>query len=891
MARTVRTSILVSLFLGTFFASNAGEPALLGSPAWSPSPEQPIGWRGDGTGRYPAATPPTTWSRKKSGENYAVKNIVWAAPLPNGGVSSPIVVGNKIFLTTETFDVVCVDKQTGKLLWIRSNPEFEGLSDDERKANPLYAEKLAPLLPELAKANAEAVEELNAQAANAATSMVHPNLGKKRELEKKIYDEQMAIDKKLYERYWGQAVFGFAGQTVTSDGKNVCAFFTTGVSCCYDLDGNRKWITRGPGHGSEHGNFASPVLCKNRFVVWANELRAYDVETGKLAWSAPARGSNCYGSLFRLPLGNDCIAGFQFGYFARVSDGKPVWGQGIFGDAVETPIYENGTLYACVGYPRNADGLGFKAFTVPTTETGNLKAEFTFNLNWPADEIPVDKDKARFGYITSFTASPLFVDGLIYHFSEAGGLLVNDATTGKSVYRKILPMKPRTSYWNWGGASASPTLAGKYIYLVDNQGTTVVIEPGKQYKEVAANVLEESVDGKEQTQNLATPVFEGSRLYYRSPCSLYCIAQVGPYVDKTIVTKDSVTFSFKQADGNPASAAGAIQGLTNTGKDAASGELKGLVITDAAGAAKPAAVKIEGNTVIVAIKGVPVPFGISYTGTGEHPLPESEFSWNAVRVLKCLKCFDQTIVLTSNLPLSDYWSNAANFSVAGAKVTAASITAEGVKLTTDKSWKAGDAVSLTYPCFQVDQGEPRRETLSFTAPEIVRATAKFVKTDETTSGNWKGVYGTEGALVERDAGSTPPKWAEIAPKNQEECTWAETTQESRAPLKSGDAKDRIAACWFSDSAFDLDIGISDGKEHQIAVYLLDWDAVGRAAKVEVRDAATDTVLDSQTVANFKNGKYLVWNIKGHASLHFISTGNVNATVSAVFIDPPGQAGK
>ena len=87
----------------------------------------------------------------------------------------------------------------------------------------------------------------------------------------------------------------------------------------------------------------------------------------------------------------------------------------------------------------------------------------------------------------------------------------------------MLPLKPRTQYWNWAGCSASPTLAGKYIYLMDNQGTTLVIQPGREYREVARNFLAESKDGKEQAQFNSTPIFEGTRLYYRSPGHLYCI--------------------------------------------------------------------------------------------------------------------------------------------------------------------------------------------------------------------------------------------------------------------------------------------------------------------------------------------------------------------------------
>ena len=127
---------------------------------------------------------------------------------------TPIVVGDKIFLTSEVSDLVCLDKQSGRVLWLRSSPEFEALSEADRNTNSAYAEKLVPLAAELAKANAEAVTVLNARLATATTDALRalePALKRKRELEKQISDAQLAIDKKAFARYWGQAVFGFAG--------------------------------------------------------------------------------------------------------------------------------------------------------------------------------------------------------------------------------------------------------------------------------------------------------------------------------------------------------------------------------------------------------------------------------------------------------------------------------------------------------------------------------------------------------------------------------------------------------------------------------------------------------------------------------------------------------
>jgi outer membrane protein assembly factor BamB len=254
-------------------------------------------------------------------------------------------------------------------------------------------------------------------------------------------------------------------------------------------------------------------------------MRAYEVDSGKLAWTNAAKAFNTYGSLFRVESGGELVAAFQWGFFARVRDGQAIWDKGAFGDSVATPIVEGDTIFAHGGYPKfNEKTKGMKAFKFPSnTDTGKLTVAYDLKEQWADDELVVDKQKNPFdrGYVSS----PLFVDGLIYQLTQGGGLVVNDAATGAVVYRKVLPLKPRTQYWNWAGCSASPTLAGKYIYLMDNQGTTLVIQPGREYREVARNYIAESANGKEQAQFNSTPVFEGSRMYYRTPGHLYCIGE------------------------------------------------------------------------------------------------------------------------------------------------------------------------------------------------------------------------------------------------------------------------------------------------------------------------------------------------------------------------------
>jgi hypothetical protein len=255
-------------------------------------------------------------------------------------------------------------------------------------------------------------------------------------------------------------------------------------------------------------------------------MRAYDVESGKLVWSNPAKAFNTYGSLFRLTSGGEMVACFQWGFFTRVRDGRMIWDKGPFGDSVQTPIVEGEMIIARVGYPKaNDQTSGLRAFKIPAnTENGKIVSSIDYKIEWAADEIPVDKEKSPFdrGYV----ASPLFVDGLIYQVTQGGGLVVNEAETGALVYKKVLPLKPRTHYWDWAGCGASPTLAGKYIYVMDNQGTTLVIKPGRKYELVGSNFIAEVREGgKEQVQNLASPVFEGRRMYYRTPGYLYCVGE------------------------------------------------------------------------------------------------------------------------------------------------------------------------------------------------------------------------------------------------------------------------------------------------------------------------------------------------------------------------------
>jgi hypothetical protein len=104
-------------------------------------------------------------------------------------------------------------------------------------------------------------------------------------------------------------------------------------------------------------------------------------------------------------------------------------------------------------------------------------------------------------------------------------------------------------------------------------------------------------------------------------------------------------------------------------------------------------------------------------------------------------------------------------------------------------------------------------------------------------------------------------------------------------LQKATASDRIAAVWYNPT-FSVDLNFSDTASHQVAIYCLDWDG-GRAETIDIVDASSSAVLDSRAVSNFVDGQYLVWNISGHVTMRFTSTGAHNAVVSGLFFDAAG----
>ncbi len=173
------------------------------------------------------------------------------------------------------------------------------------------------------------------------------------------------------------------------------------------------------------------------------------------------------------------------------------------------------------------------------------------------------------------------------------------------------------------------------------------------------------------------------------------------------------------------------------------------------------------------------------------------------------------------------------------------------------------------------------------------SSATFAKLDTTTHGNWKGVYGADGFTLVNDSSANNPKAPSYgsASTGAWGYTWNGSTTDTRALQKAaGGSTDRIAAQWGGDPTFDIDCNLTGSGKHQVALYALDWDYGSRNETVQVLDAGTGTVLDSQTLTSFTSGTYLVWTVQGHVRFHVVKNGGSNLAISGIFFGPAAGTG-
>jgi subtilase family serine protease len=161
--------------------------------------------------------------------------------------------------------------------------------------------------------------------------------------------------------------------------------------------------------------------------------------------------------------------------------------------------------------------------------------------------------------------------------------------------------------------------------------------------------------------------------------------------------------------------------------------------------------------------------------------------------------------------------------------------------------------------------------------------ATYVRTDSTTLGNWKGVYGTQGEYIAGDS-LTDPSFATLT-SNGYVYTWA-TSSTSTQNLQRDNSSGRIGSMLYAPGQLQVGVDLTDGKTHQIAFYIPDWNSLtSQYETVAAYDGTTGAELSSQTVNTGTGGKYLVFNITGNVLFTFTPTSGTYGVIGGFFLDP------
>jgi hypothetical protein len=178
------------------------------------------------------------------------------------------------------------------------------------------------------------------------------------------------------------------------------------------------------------------------------------------------------------------------------------------------------------------------------------------------------------------------------------------------------------------------------------------------------------------------------------------------------------------------------------------------------------------------------------------------------------------------------------------------------------------------------------------------APVTFTNADANTAGDWSDVsWITNWKLANWTPDNLPNYASSVTVQGHQLQVWPEQANDPRALLQPGSPTERIAAAWTTseaqNSAFTIDVNLTDGSRHQIALYCVDWFGTGTIAeKIEVFES-TDTsfrgALDTRQFILPPNGVYLVWKLDGHKIIRVAkpdATAGNKAMVSGIFFEPP-----
>ncbi len=392
--------------------------------------------------------------------------MIWKTPIAGRGWSSPIVVGDRVFVTSVT-------RESGNPEDAKPGLYFGGNRD---KADEV-AHQWRVICLDLASGEPQ--------------------------WEKTLHEGIPTTPRHIKNSY--------ASETPVSDGRALYVLFGDVGLYCLSLDGDVIWQKELPACKTRYdwGTAASPVLHDGRlYYVSDNEdasyLAALDTETGeevwrverdeKSNWSTPFVWENDKRTEIITP-GTGLTRAYDL-------DGKLLYEwDGASSITIATPYTAHGLLYVTSGYVGDSKR---PIFAIRPGAEGDISLE--------DDEESNDSIAWFLPQAAPYNPSTIVYGDILYVLHDRGMMAAYDATTGEALYEKKR-MKGGRSF------TSSPWAYDDKIFCLNEFGNTIVVQAGAEFKQLHTNELESD------ELTMATPAFADDRLILRTGDAVYCIGE------------------------------------------------------------------------------------------------------------------------------------------------------------------------------------------------------------------------------------------------------------------------------------------------------------------------------------------------------------------------------
>ncbi len=423
---------------------------------------------------------PDRWSK--------TENVEWSFEIPGRGWSSPIVTGDKVYVTSVTTDGKSKPPQTGT--------EYSNEYVAEMQKQGLSMQEI---LKRVTERDIELPNEV--------------------QLHYFLYSLNLKSGKVEWSKefHTGRPPGGrhrknsFVSETPVTDGKLIYIYVANLGLWAFDLKGKQVWTTQLETHPMylDLGGGSSPALVDNLLIVLSDNqkqqyIAAYDKQTGKQVWRTerdlggnqpPVQRSGWSTPYIWRHAGRTEIVTTGPGEAVSYDlNGKELWRmKGMAATPVPTPFAFEGKLFL-------NGGRGRPYFVIAAGASGDisLKEGETSNqyVVW---------SQARGG---TYLPSSVAYNGAVYTLTETGILSRFDLETGKQSYKtRIDPAATNFTSTPWA-------YDGK-LFCLSEEGQTFVVKTGEQFQLLHINHLDDMAQ--------ASPAIVGDRLLIRTEHRLYSI--------------------------------------------------------------------------------------------------------------------------------------------------------------------------------------------------------------------------------------------------------------------------------------------------------------------------------------------------------------------------------